>query len=92
MSDNKLVSRTAFTLFALAVVLLILTVFTPLLEWLNINSAEPALWVIGFLSLLSTVLGFSSFKTPQGKIAAIGGAILLLVILVFTPTNVAYSS
>ena len=31
------------------------------------------------------ILGFVSFKTPQGKIAAIGGTLFLLALLLITP-------
>jgi hypothetical protein len=91
MSDNKFISWTAFVLFTLTVVTLLLSVCTPLLERITFLNPEALLWVMGGFFLLSTVLGFISFKTPQGKIAAIGGAVLFLMLLIVTPANVTFS-
>lgn len=85
MGSNRLISWTAFTLFVLAVVIVVLLVFAPILEQLGLPISDAALWVIGVLALLSTILGFIAFKTPQGKIAAIGGVLLLLAVLFITP-------
>ena len=43
--------------------------------------------MIGVLALLSAILGFMAFKTPQGKIAAIGSVLLLLAVLFIIPTT-----
>ncbi len=73
MGSNRLVAWTAFTLFVLAVVVAVLVVFAPTLAQFGLPVSEAAVWVIGLLALLSAILGFIAFKTPQGKIAAIGG-------------------
>ena len=85
MGDNKFIAWTAFTLFVLAVAVMALVIFFPAIERYDIVSPEAALWVVGALSLLSTVTGFLAFKTRQGKIAAIGGLLLLIAILFVTP-------
>jgi hypothetical protein len=85
MRSNRLVSWTAFTLFVLAVAVTVLVVFAPTLAQFGLPVSEAAVWVIGVLALLSAILGFIAFKTPQGKIAAIGGVVLLLAVLVVTP-------
>jgi hypothetical protein len=87
MVDNRFVAWTAFTLFALAVAVALVLVFSPLFERFDIISPEGALWVVGTLALLATVTGFVAFKTPQGKVAAIGGLLLLLAILFVTPVR-----
>lgn len=91
MSDNKFIAWAAFVLFALTVVVLILTVSTSLLERIDFLNPEALLWIMGAFFLISTILGFISFKTPQGKIAAIGGAVLFLMLLIVTPANVTFS-
>ncbi len=87
MGSNRLVAWTAFTLFVLAVVVVVLVVFAPMLAQFGLVVSEAAIWVIGILALLSAVLGFIAFKTPQGKIAAIGGVLFLLAVLFITPTG-----
>ena len=85
MFDNRFVAWTAFTLFVLAVVVALVLVFSPLLERFDVISPEGALWVVGALAFLATVTGFVAFKTPQGKVAAIGGLLLLIAVLFVTP-------
>jgi hypothetical protein len=87
MGSNRLVSWTAFTLFVLAVLVVVLLVFTPTLAQFGISFSDAAIWVIGVLALLSAILGFVGFRTPQGKIAAIGGVLLLLAVLFITPVS-----
>jgi len=85
MESNRLIPWTAFTLFVLAIVVI---VFAPTLAQLGLPvSSEGAVWVTGVLALLSAILGFIAFKTPQGKIAAIGGVLLLLAVLFITPIS-----
>jgi hypothetical protein len=86
MGSNRFISWTAFTLFVLAVVVAVLVVIAPTLAPIGLPISEAvAIWVIGVLALLSAILGFLAFKTPQGKIAAIGGVLLLLAVLYVTP-------
>lgn len=87
MFDNKLIAWTAFTLFVLAVAVTGVLVFSPILERFGIVSPNGALWVMGILALLATVTGFMAFKTPQGKVAAIGGLLLLMAIVFVTPVR-----
>lgn len=87
MGSNKLVSWTAFTAFALAIVIAVLLVFAPTLAQFGLSVSAAAVWVIGVLALLSTILGLIAFRTSQGKIAAIGGVVLLLAVLYITPTT-----
>lgn len=85
MVDNKFIAWMAFALLALAVAVMVLVIFSPILDRDGIVSSEGALWVIGALALLATVTGFVAFKTPQGKVAAIGGLLLLIAIVFVTP-------
>jgi len=87
MESNRLIPWTAFTLFVLAIVVAVLIIFAPTLAQLGLPISEAAVWVIGVLALLSAILGFLAFKTPQGKIAAIGGVLLLLAVLFIIPTS-----
>jgi len=86
MRNNSLISRTAFALFILGVVVMVLGLLTPILEHFGLPVSEAVVWVIGVLALLSATMGFLAFKTPQGKIATIGGVLLLLAVLFLIPT------
>lgn len=85
MGSNRFVSWTAFSMFVFAVVLAIAAVFAPTLSQLGLPMSEAIIWVIGVFALLALILGLVSFKTPQGKVAAIGGAIFILAALFITP-------
>lgn len=87
MGSNGFVSWTGFTLFILTVIVAMLVVFAPLLAPSGLPGSEAAVWVMGILALLSAVLGFITFRTPQGKIAAIGGVVFLLAVLFIIPTS-----
>jgi len=88
MESNRLIPWTAFTLFVLAIVVTVLIVLAPTLAQLGLPvSSEVAVWVIGILALLSAILGFIAFRSPQGKIAAIGGVLLLLAVLFIIPIS-----
>jgi hypothetical protein len=43
--------------------------------------------VIGAFSLLSTIMGFLSFKVPQAKVGGIGGLLILLLVLFVVPVG-----
>lgn len=87
MESNRLIPWTAFTLFILAMGVAMLMVFAPTLAQFGLLISGAAIWVLGVLALLSAILGLIAFKTPQGKIAAIGGTLLLLAILFVVPTS-----
>lgn len=86
MGSNMFISRTAFTLFVLAVVIVVLGLFAPILEQIGLPVSGAIVWVISVLALLSAALGFMAFKTALGKIASIGGVLLLLAVLFLVPT------
>jgi hypothetical protein len=92
MESDKLISWTAFASFVLAVAMVILAVFAPTFSQFGIDISEVVLWVIGILSVLSVILGIVAFKTTQGKIAAIGGVVILLAVLFITPLTSTVSS
>jgi hypothetical protein len=71
---------------------MVLVIFSPILDRDGIVSSEGALWVIGALALLATVTGFVAFKTPQGKVAAISGLPLLMAIVFVTPVRTVTSA
>jgi hypothetical protein len=87
MGSNGFVSWTGFALFILTVIVAMLVVFAPLLAPSGFPGSEAVVWVMGILALLSAVLGFITFRTPQGKIAAIGGVVFLLAVLFIIPTS-----
>ena len=87
MVDNKFIAWTAFTLFVLAVAVALVLVFAPLLDLFDVISPEGALWVVGVLAFSAMATGFVAFKTPQGKVAAIGGLLLLIAVLFVTPVR-----
>ena len=66
--------------------ILIALLVLPAIELFAGVNPEAFLWIIvGPFSLISSVLGFVSFKAPQGKIGAIGGLVLLAKVLFVTP-------
>jgi len=85
MGSNRFIARTAFALLVLAVAVMVLVIFSPILDRDGIVSSEDALWLIGALALMATVTGFVAFKTSQGKAAAISGLLLSLAIIFVTP-------
>ncbi len=87
MRSSRIISWTGFGLFILAVLLLVPVVFAPTLAQYGLSLSGAGSWVIGVLALISSVLGFLAFRTPQGKVAAIGGLLLLLAILLVTPAT-----
>ncbi len=87
MRSSKPIGWTSFVLFCLSVLILIALLVLPSIKSIEGSNPEAFLWIIGGLSLISTVLGFVSFKTPQGKIGAIGGLVLLALVLFVTPTS-----
>jgi hypothetical protein len=87
MRSSKLIGWTSFALFCLSVLILIALLILPAIELSAGVNPEAFLWIIGGLSLISSVLGFVSFNTPQGKIGAIGGLVLLAMVLFATPIS-----
>jgi len=87
MVSKWLVSWAAFALFAIAVGLAAMLVFAPVLAQFGLILSDGALWVIGALALVSAALGFVGFRTPQGRLAAVGGVLLLFAVLFVIPTS-----
>ena len=87
MRDSKLVGGSALALLILAVAVLLLGVlFSGIFSQGGI-SPEVAMWAAGGLAIMATVLGLIAFRTPAGKVAAIGGFLLLMLILLVTPVS-----
>ena len=87
MRFSKPIGWTSFVLFILSALVLVAVIVLAgegLFEGANPGAI---LWIIGGLSLISTVLGLVSFKTPQGKIGAFGSLFLLAMVLFVTPTS-----
>ncbi len=80
MRENKFMGWSAFVLFAVAAAIMVLLVFSPVLEKYDILNPQTAMIASGVLALAATVLGFFAFKTSQGKVAAIGGLVLALAV------------
>ena len=80
MLDNRFLGRSALVLLSLAIAVMLLLVFQPVLRILN---PEAALFVAGILTLLAAVIGFCAFRTSEGKVAAIAGLVLLILFALF---------
>jgi hypothetical protein len=89
MPSSKLIGWTSFVLFGLSILILIALLLSPAIGDFEGANPDAFLWIIGVLSLISSVLGFVSFRTPQGKVGAIGGLVLLALVLFLTPISVA---
>lgn len=87
MNRNTLIRWTGFALFALALVIMLASVL--ILPILNPEFVNPEAGLIasGGCALIATALGFLIFRTAQGKIAAIGGLLLMLLVAFVTPIS-----
>ena len=92
MSSNKVLGWTAFALLVVAVLIITVVVFTSILEQLSFINPVAGLWAAGVLALVAAVAGFLSFKTPQGKVAAVGGTLLVIAIVFVTPVSTTVSA
>ena len=81
MLDNRFIGWSGLAVFACAIALTLLLAVYPLLERYTILNPQAGAIVAGILALVATVLGCCAFKTAQGKVAAIGGLILLTAIV-----------
>ncbi len=88
MARNTLIGWTGFALFVLALVIMLASVLV--LPILNLEFVNPEAGLIasGGCALIATVLGFLAFRTTQGKIALIGGLLLVLLVTFVTPISV----
>jgi hypothetical protein len=82
MLENKSIGWSALILFVVAAAMIVLPVFSPVLERYDIVNPHAAIAASGVLALVATVLGFCSFKTGQGKVGAIGGLVLLFAVAI----------
>src|SRR4051812_48506928 len=92
MKDNTFIGWSGFALFVLSIGTLMLLMFSPLLEQFHIINVEAGAFVAGVLALLATIFGFVGFRTQPGKVAAIGGLVLVLILALVLPTSVSKSS
>src|SRR5258708_3349836 len=88
MRESAFIGWSGFALFVLAIAILVLLIFMPALGRYDIVSPEAGGFVGGVLALLATVIGFVGFKTAQGKVAAIGGLVLVAILGVVLPSSV----
>ena len=90
MLDNRFMGWAGLVLFAAAIALMLLLALYPFLERYAILNPQAAILVTGILALVAAVLGFAAFKTAQGKVAGIGGLVLLAAVaLLLSLTTVA---
>ena len=90
MLNNRFIGWSGLVLFAVALALMLLLALYPFLERYAILNPQAGVVVAGLLALMAAVLGFSAFKTAQGKVAGIGGLVLLAaVVLLLSLTTVA---
>jgi hypothetical protein len=87
MNRNTLIGWTGFALFALALVIMLTAVFIMPILNLEFVNPEAGLLASGGCALIATVLGFLVFRTTQGKIASIGGLLLVLLVALVTPMS-----
>ena len=85
MTHSRFVARIAFAQFALAVSIMTLGTCFPVLESFGMSNAGSLLWVVGTLALLATATGFLRLRCPQGKVAALGGLLLLIAVVLVLP-------
>jgi hypothetical protein len=91
MTRNTLIGWTGFALFVLALVIMLASVLIlPILNPEFINP-EAGLIASGVCALIATVLGLLVFRTTQGKIAGIGGLLLVLLVAFATPISVSWA-
>lgn len=87
MFQNKFIGWSAFTLFVLATSIMILLMFYPAIERFRIINPEAGVLVAAILALMAIITGILAFKTPQGKVAMIGGLVLVGVVAIIMPTS-----
>lgn len=87
MTNNKFLAWTSFSLFFLSVgIILSLVLASPVISD-YIDNPVIFIYVIGTFSLLAAIMGILAFKAPQAKVGAIGGLVLLLLVLFVTPVG-----
>ena len=92
MSTNRVLGWTAFVLLVVAMLVIALVVFTSIFEQLSFINPGAGLWAAGVLALVAAVTGFLSFGTPQGKVASVGGTLMVIAILLVTPVSTQVSA
>ena len=80
MGENKYVSWGALGLLVIAIVVLLLLIF-------GVLESSVAPWGLGILAALAAIFGLLTFRTTQGKVAAIGGVVILVGIVFITPVS-----
>jgi hypothetical protein len=70
MGGNESLGSAGLVLLAIALTLILLLFL-------------PHVVVIGILAVLATVLGFASLNTASGKLAALGGGVLVVCAVLF---------
>ena len=90
MLNHRFIGWSGLVLFAAALALMLLVALYPFLERYSILNPQAGVVVAGILALVAAVLGFAAFKTAQGKVAGIGGLVLLAAVaLLLSLTTVA---
>jgi hypothetical protein len=87
MTDRKYLAWTSFFLFLLNVGLILLLVLASSFISDYIDNSLMIIYVIGSFSILAVAMGFLSFKLPQAKVGAIGGLVLLLLVMFIIPVG-----
>jgi hypothetical protein len=84
MTDNKYLAWTSLSFFILSASMILLLVLSVTYITEPIENPIIFMLAIGLFSLIAAIMGLLSFKLPQAKAGAIGGLVILLVILLLT--------
>lgn len=87
MTNNKYLAWTSLVLFILSAVTILLFVLLASILSNTVENPSVIILAIGAFSLLGMIMGFLSFKAPQAKVGAIGGLVILLLVLFIIPVG-----
>jgi hypothetical protein len=87
MSNNKYLAWASFALFVLSVGIILIFVSLAFILSDLIKNPDIIILVIGVFSFLGAIMGFLSFKAPHAKVGAIGGLVILLLVLFVIPIS-----
>lgn len=88
MFQNKFIGRSASTLFLLATsIIMLLVMFNPVIERFQMIDPVARLLIPAIIALTAIITGILAFETPQGKVAVIGGLVLVGLVAIYVLTS-----
>jgi hypothetical protein len=88
MSNTKFLGWAALSLLVLAFGVLLVTIWHPAIEIFDVVNYDAAFLVISVLAIMATAIGLLALRTPQGKVAAICGFLLIAMFVYLIPVAV----